>query len=189
MDGWYDIGANSCQGSSPYDWRGEGWWACCCFCQATQSSLVYLWTHLPSTSKGMECSAMSVEDLITSLKTAESLGRQGKVVKWKECFQWYAATSARTCCIKVSGKRGQGWEVSTTLSLHRLKEVLPVIKVQIDGVDRIALVNSSYSSSIVSGLICQLKTEAHHNLDGRLEVPFQPWCWKHHIRSDQQGSP
>ena len=36
-----------------------------------------------SPSKGMDCSARSGEDLITSLKTAGSLGRQGKVEKRK----------------------------------------------------------------------------------------------------------
>ena len=37
--------------------------------------------------------------------------------------------TTRTCHIKVSGKLGKGREAGTTLSPHKLEEVLPVKKV------------------------------------------------------------
>ena len=55
----------------------------------------------------------------------------------------------------MSGKRGKGREASTTLSPRKLDKVLPVIKVNINGQNRIALVDSGCSSSVVSGLLCQ----------------------------------
>lgn len=69
--------------------------------------------------------------------------------------QRYAATSARKKDMLPQGVQ----EMSTILSPHRLKEVLPVIKVQIDRIDRTALVDSGCSSSIVSGLIWQRKRQ------------------------------
>ena len=57
-------------------------------------------------------------------------------------------------CIKVSGKRDKGREVGTTLSPHKLEEVLPVMKVKVNGIDQIALVDSGCSSSIVSRMLC-----------------------------------
>ena len=49
-----------------------------------------------------------------------------------------AVQAIRTCGIVVSGKRGKGREVGTTLSPHKL-EVLPVMKVKVNGIDRISL--------------------------------------------------
>ena len=63
--------------------------------------------------------------------------------------------ATRTCRIKVSGKRGRGREASTTLSTHKLEGVLLVMKVKINGTDRIALVDSGCSSSVVSGMLCR----------------------------------
>ena len=57
----------------------------------------------------------------------------------------------------MSGKLGKGREAGTTLSPHKLEEVLPVMKVKVNGMDRIALVDSGCSSSIVSGMLCQLE--------------------------------
>ena len=67
----------------------------------------------------------------------------------------------RAYCIKVSGKRVQGLEVSTALSPCRLQEVLPVLKVRINGVERKALVDSGCSWSLVSGSICRPDREQH----------------------------
>ena len=68
-----------------------------------------------------------------------------------------ALPTTRTCRIEVSGKRGKGWEASTTLSPHKLEEVLPVMKVKVNGMDQIALVDSGCSSSVVSGMVCRPK--------------------------------
>ena len=62
-----------------------------------------------------------------------------------------AVQATRTCGLEVSGKRGKGREVGTALS-HKL-EVLPVMKVKVNGMDRIALVDSGCSSSVVSGML------------------------------------
>ena len=63
--------------------------------------------------------------------------------------------TTRTCRIEVSGKQGKGREASTTLSSRKLEEVLSVMKVKINGMDRIALVDSGCSSSVVSGMLCR----------------------------------
>ena len=66
-----------------------------------------------------------------------------------------AVQATRTCSIEVSGKRDNGREVGTTLSPHKLEEVLPVMKVKVNGIDRIALVDSGCSSSVVSRMLCR----------------------------------
>ena len=53
------------------------------------------------------------------------------------------------------GKRGKGREAGTTLSPHKLEEVLPVMKVKVNGMDRIVWVDSGCSSSVVSGMLCR----------------------------------
>ena len=63
--------------------------------------------------------------------------------------------TTRTCRIEVSGKLGKGREAGTTLSPHKLGEVFPVMKVKVNGMDRIALVDSGCSSSVVSGMLCR----------------------------------
>ena len=60
-----------------------------------------------------------------------------------------------TCRIEVSEVLGKGQEAGTTLSPHKLEEVLPVMKVKINGIDRIALVDSGCSSSVVSWMLCE----------------------------------
>ena len=60
------------------------------------------------------------------------------------------------CCL-LSGKRDKGREIGTTLSPHKLEEVLPVMKVKVNGIDRIALVDSGCSSSIVSRMLYRLE--------------------------------
>ena len=77
-----------------------------------------------------------------------------------------AVQATRTCGIEVSGKQGKGREVSTTLSPHKLEEVLPVMKVKVNGMDQIALVDSDCSSSVVSGMSTR-STEAYCNSDSR----------------------
>ena len=66
-----------------------------------------------------------------------------------------SVSTTRTCRIEVSGKLGKGWEAGTTLSPHKLEEVLPVMKVKVNGIDRIGLVDSGCSSSVVSGMLCR----------------------------------
>ena len=68
-----------------------------------------------------------------------------------------AVQATRTCGIEVSGKRGKGREVGTTLSPYKLEEVLPVIKVKVNGMDRIALMDSGCFLSVLSGLLCQIE--------------------------------
>ena len=65
--------------------------------------------------------------------------------------------ATKTCGIKLSGKQDKEQEVSTTLSPHKLEEVLPVMKMKVNGIDRIALVDSSCSSSVVSRMLCRPK--------------------------------
>ena len=56
----------------------------------------------------------------------------------------------------MSRKLGKGQEAGTTLSPYKQKEVvLPVMKVKVNGMDRLALVDSGCSSSVVSGMLCQ----------------------------------
>ena len=55
----------------------------------------------------------------------------------------------------MSGKRDKGREVGTTLSPHKLEGVLPVMKVKVNGIDWIALVDSGCSSSVVSRMLCR----------------------------------
>ena len=55
----------------------------------------------------------------------------------------------------MSGKRVRGREVSTTLSSHKLREVLPTMRVCINGEERVALVDCGCSKSIVTRQICQ----------------------------------
>ena len=66
-----------------------------------------------------------------------------------------AMQAIRTCGIEVSGKRGKARKVGTTLSPHKLEEVLPVMKVKVNGIDWIALVDSGCSSSVVSRMLCR----------------------------------
>ena len=63
--------------------------------------------------------------------------------------------ATRSCGIEVSRKRDKGREVSTTLSPHKLEEELPVMKVKVNGIDWIALVDSGCSSSVVSRMLCR----------------------------------
>ena len=55
----------------------------------------------------------------------------------------------------MSGKLGKGREAGTTLSPHKLEQVLPVMNVKVNGIDRIALVDSGCSSSVMSGMLCR----------------------------------
>ena len=63
--------------------------------------------------------------------------------------------ATRICRIKVSRKRVKGQEASTTLSSHKLEEVLLEMKVKINGMDWIVLVDSGCSSFVVSGMLCR----------------------------------
>ena len=63
--------------------------------------------------------------------------------------------TTRRSRIEVSGKQGKVREAGTTLSPHKLEEVRPVMKVKVNGMDWIALVDSGCSSSIVSGMLCR----------------------------------
>ena len=55
----------------------------------------------------------------------------------------------------MSGKLGKGREAGTTLSPHKLEEVLTVMKVKVNGMDQIVLVDSGCSSSAVNGMLCR----------------------------------
>ena len=107
----------------------------------------------------MDCNAARVEGLITLLNTVENLGRGSKVKRKLPEIRCYRCQKKGHVASRCPGNEVRGREVSTILSPHRLKEVLPVIKVQIDGVDRTALVDSGCSSSVVSGSICQPKRQ------------------------------
>ena len=68
------------------------------------------------------------------------------------CYQCQQQGHVASRC---PGKLGKGREAGTTLSPHKLEEVLPLMKVKVNGMDRIALVDSGCSSSIVSGMLCR----------------------------------
>ena len=68
------------------------------------------------------------------------------------CYQYQQQGHVTSRC---PGKLGKGREAGTTLSPHKLEEVLPVMKVKVNGMDRIALVDSGCSSSVVSGMLCR----------------------------------
>ena len=70
------------------------------------------------------------------------------------CYQCQQQGHVASRC---PGKLAKGREASTTLSPHKLEEVLPVMKVKVNGMDWIALVDSGCSSSVVSGMLCQPK--------------------------------
>ena len=81
----------------------------------------------------------------------ETVGSPG--ANHEKCSQRYVVIS--TSNKDMSRKQGKVQEASTTLSPHKLEEVLPVMKVKINGMDWIALVDSGCSSSIVSGMLCR----------------------------------
>ena len=56
--------------------------------------------------------------------------------------------------LRCPGKLSMRREAGTIHSPHKL-EVLPVMKVKVNGMDRIMLVDSGCSSSIVSGMLCR----------------------------------
>ena len=80
---------------------------------------------------------------------------QGQITKNAPGDTLLSVPATRTCHIEVSGKQSKRQEANTTLSPYKLEEVLPVMKVKVNGMDRIALVYSSCSSFIVSGMLCQ----------------------------------
>ena len=67
------------------------------------------------------------------------------------CYQCQQQGHVASRC---PGKLGKGREAGTTLSPHKLEEALPVMKVKVNGMDQIALADSSCSSSVVSGMLC-----------------------------------
>ena len=99
---------------------------------------------LPSTPTNRtqsQCSATSVEVLIILPETVGSPGAN------------HGERSRRYAVISASNK-DISREAGTTLSPHKL-EMLPVMKVKVNGMDRIALVDSGCSSSVVSGMLCR----------------------------------
>ena len=100
-----------------------------------------------------QCRATRVEVPITLPETVGSLG-----ANHEEHSQRYA-----------------GQEAGTTLSPHKLEEVLPVMKVKVSGMDWVALVDSGCSSSAVSGMLCQ--PEVWKSTAILTGSAFKPWCW------------
>ena len=68
------------------------------------------------------------------------------------CYQGQQQGHVASRC---PGKLGKVREAGTTLYPHKLEEVLPVMKVKVNGLDRIALVDFGCSSSAVSGMLCR----------------------------------
>ena len=106
----------------------------------------------PTNRMQVQCGATSVEVPITLPETASS-----PEVNHKECSQRYVVISARNKDMSHQGVRKTRQEASTTLSPHKLEEVLPVMKVKVNGMDQIVLVDSGWSSSVVSGMLCRSK--------------------------------
>ena len=100
-----------------------------------------------------QCSATRVEVPITLPETVGSPGSNHE-----ERSRRYAVISSKQqghVASRCPGKLGTVREAGTTLSPHKLEEVLPVMKVKVNGMDRIALVDSGCSSSVVSGMLCR----------------------------------
>ena len=57
-------------------------------------------------------------------------------------------------CVKMSGKRRQGRDVSTTLAPGKMKTNLPVMRVSINGVMHDALIDSGCTRSFVRSSVC-----------------------------------
>ena len=81
-------------------------------------------------------------------------GKSQRVLPEILCYQCQQQGHVASRC---PGKLGKGREAGTTLSPHKLEEVLPVMKVKVNGMDWIALVDSSCSSSVLSGMLCRPK--------------------------------
>ena len=94
-----------------------------------------------------QCSATSMEVPFTLLG-----GKSRRALPEIRCYQCQQQGHVASRC---PGKLGKGREADTTLSPHKLEEVLPVMKVKVNGMDRIALVDSGCSSSVVSGMLCR----------------------------------
>ena len=119
-----------------------------------------------------KCSRSAVLQVWRSQSLSQRLpAAQEQITKSAPGDTLLSVPATRTCHIKVSRKRGKGREAGTTLSPHTLKEVFPVMKLKVNGMDRIALVDSNCSSSNV------MSTEKYRDSDSRQEVPSKPWCW------------
>ena len=103
----------------------------------------------PTNRTQWQYSATSVEVPITLPETAGSPGLNHKEHSWR-----YTASN-KDMLHQVVWETRKGWEASTSLSSHKLEEVLPVMKVKIDGIDQIVLVDSGWSSFVVSGMLCR----------------------------------
>ena len=79
-------------------------------------------------------------------------GKSQRALPEIRCYQCQQQGHVASWC---PGKLGKGREAGTTLYPDKLEEVLPVMKVKVNGMDRIVLVDSGCSSSIVSGMLCQ----------------------------------
>ena len=132
----------------------RGRWACCCSGWATPGS--------SSCACGPTCNSQQTEhshSAVLQVWNSQSLCQRlsaawGQITKSAPTDTLLSVPATRTCRIKVSGKWGKGREASTTLSPHKL-EVLPVMKVKINGMDWIAFVDSGGFSSVVSGMLCR----------------------------------
>ena len=103
-----------------------------------------------------ECSRSAVLQVWRSQSLCQRLSAaRGPIMKSAPGDTLLSVPTTRTCRIKVSRKLSKGREASTTLSPHKLEEVLPVMKVKVNRMDRIALVDSGCSSSVVSGMLCR----------------------------------
>ena len=76
-------------------------------------------------------------------------GKSQRALSEIRCYQCQQQGHVASRC---PGTRGKGREAGTTLSPHKL-EVLPLMKVKVNRMDRIALVDSGCSSSVVSGML------------------------------------
>ena len=100
----------------------------------------------------LQCSATSVEVSITLPETVDSPG-----ANHEERSRRYQCQQQGHVASRCPGKLGKGREAGTNLSPHKLEEVLPIMKVKVNGMDWTALVDSSCSSSVVSGMLCRLE--------------------------------
>ena len=116
--------------------------------------LVCLWHHLqpPTSRMQSQCSATSVEVPITLPETVSSRGANHGTLPEIRCYQCQQQGHVASRC---PGKLGKEREAGTPLSPHKLEEVLSVMKVKVNGMDRIALVDSGCSLSVVSGMLCR----------------------------------
>ena len=110
----------------------------------TKFFLVCLWPHLQPPNKqnavAVQCYKCGGPNLFAR-DCRQPRGKSRRVLPEIRCYQCQQQGHVASRC---PGKLGKGREAGTTLSPHKLEEVLPVMKVKVNGMDQIVLVLVPY---------------------------------------------